>query len=163
MCECKTNKCSCNTKKNCIPLEIQQFISCGEKILFEGYYDNALSNNQNNLSTIPCDISANKCGYNVEVIQYYYVNDTNQSNLRLLYETYTLSSYNKMCNNVLTNKKTGQITWNGFYPDAGTGGNTTATIQQFVVLGGDGIYSKVKKVIIDFRNTIRKIYFVGKK
>jgi len=86
-----------------------------------------------------------------------YVNDKTNNNLQLLYETYTFSSYK---NNF--SKKIGQITWNAFYPDNGKNGNTVSKFEQFTILGNSGIYNKVTKIIIDFSNDLRKIYFIGK-
>jgi hypothetical protein len=130
-------------------------LETNEKILFTGLYDTKLRNVQNNISTLPCEISINKHGYNIRSSQWNYVNDKANPNNKFLLETYTLSSFDKK------NNKIGQINWSGFYPDATSqGGITTNGIQNFVVLGSDGIYKKVKKVIIDFSDTIRKLYFI---
>jgi hypothetical protein len=162
MCNC-TKKCSCKKEKKCTYSHIEYLSEC-DKILFEGEYNlDDLTYNNETLVTIPYEISINKCGSNIGVTESIYVKDKTQNNLQLLYETYTLSSYKKEYSQSVYDNKIGEITWNGFYPNSGTNTDTTSPFQQFVVLGGSGIYTKVKKIVIDFRNSIRKIYFVGKK
>ena len=142
-----------------IPKEIKTFLRKNEYILFLGSYDTKNRNVVENISTLPCNISINKDGYNIRPSQYYYVSDKNTPNVKFLYETYTISSYK----NQNLGKKIGEITWNGLYPDNGSGGITSSSIQSFVVLGKSGIYKCVTKVIIDFRKgTERIIYFIGK-
>jgi hypothetical protein len=142
-----------------IPNEIIAFLHKNEVLLFLGSYDTINRNVVGNISTLPCDISINKDGYNIRPAQYYYVSDKNRPTIKFLYETYTISSYKD--NNL--EKKIGEITWNGLYPDNGSEGITTSSIQPFVVLGKSGIYKCVTKVIIDFRKgTERIIYFIGK-
>jgi hypothetical protein len=160
--------CNCNKKCNCEKKEkiykVYEYLTECEIILFVGSYNLAdITYNSETLVTIPYKISINKCGSNIGVTESIYVKDKTENNLQLLYETYTLSSYKKEHNKSVYDNKIGEITWNGFYPNSGTNTDTTSSFQTFVVLGGSGIYSKVKKIVIDFRDSIRKIYFVGKK
>ena len=142
-----------------IPKEINAFLNKNEFILFLGSYDTKNRNLVGNISTLPCNISKNKDGYNIRPAQFYYVSDKNRPNIKFLYETYTISSYKD--NNL--EKKIGEITWNGLYPDNGSEGISKSSIQSFVVLGKSGIYQCVTRVIIDFRkSTERIIYFIGK-
>ena len=163
MCNCN-KECNCKKEKKCENNEIYNYLSEHDKILFVGEYD-INDNTQNNSTTVtvPCNISINKCGMNIGIVEYIYVNDKTNNNLKLIYETYTFSSYKKECEKNKFNKKVGQITWNGFYPDNGTIGNTTSNFQQFTILGRSGIYNKINKVIIDFRKPIRKIHFISER
>ena len=154
----------CNCEKKEKLCKIYEYLTEYEKILFEGSYNlGDITYNSATLVTIPYEISINKCGSNIGVTESNYVKDKTENNLQLLYETYTLSSYKKECNQSVYNNKIGGITWNGFYPNSGTNTDTTSSFQTFVVLGGSGIYSKVTKIVIDFRNSVRKVYFIGKK
>jgi hypothetical protein len=164
MCNCN-KKCNCEKKEKKEKLcKLYDYLTGCETILFEGSYNlEDITYNNATLVTIPYEISINKCGSNIGVTESIYVKDKTQNNLQLLYETYTLSSYKKEYSQSVYDNKIGEITWNGFYPNSGTNTDTTSSFQQFVVLGGSGIYTKVKKIVIDFRNSIRKIYFIGKK
>jgi hypothetical protein len=154
--------CSCEKKEKLC--KVNKYLTECEKILFEGSYNlNDITYNSATLTTIPYEISINKYGSNIGVTESIYVKDKTENNLQLLYETYTLSSYKKECNQSLYDNKIGEITWNGFYPNSGTNTDTTSSFQTFVVLGVNGIYTKVTKIVIDFRNSIRKVYFIGKK
>jgi len=162
---CRTCKHSRNQACNCEKKEkFCDYLTECERVLFEGSYNlNDITYNSQTLVTIPYEISINKCGSNIGVTESIYVKDKTKNNLQLLYETYTISSYKKDVTQSGNNDKVGEITWNGFYPNSSTNTDTTSPFQAFVVLGTNGIYKKVTKVVIDFRNTIRKVYFVGKK
>ncbi len=163
-CNCTREEISCKKEKKCVCSEIDYYLSDCDRILFEGKYNlKDVTDKDGFLETIPCEISINKHGYNPMIVEYYTVNDKTQANLQLLDETYTLSSYKKECNQIKYDSKVGQITWTGFYPNSSTNGDTTSDFEQLTVLGGSGIYSKVTKVIIDYRKEIRKIYFICKR
>ena len=75
-------------------------------------------------------------------------------------ETYSMVSYPKD-NNVV---KLGSLIWSGTYIDTiNSDGDSGASVQDFVVLGASGLYSNVNRVIIDFNNDVRVIYFIGPK
>ena len=161
---CNSEMCSCKKEKKCVCSEIDYYLSDCDRILFEGKYNlKDIINKDFYLETVPIEISINKHGNNIIIDEYYYVNDKTQDNLQLLDETFTLSSYKKECNQKNYDNKIGQITWAGFYPEDSTNGVTTRDFEPYTVLGGSGIYSKVTKVIIDFRKDIRNVYFIGKK
>ena len=129
-----------------------------EKILFTGTYDTANRVVTNNISTLTVNISKNPGGYNIRPAQWYYVNTLDGP--KFLYENYTISS----CKTNDLKKSIGEIHWQGLYPDQSSeGGITTNGIQRFIVEGKSGIYKCVCSVVIDFSNSIRKIYFIGKK
>ncbi len=75
-------------------------------------------------------------------------------------ETYSMVSYSKE-NDLL---KLGTVIWSGTYrEEISESGQTAPSIQDFVVTGATGIYSGVSRVIIDFNNIIRVVYFIGPK
>ncbi len=140
--------------------EVSNLLNKCEYVLFTGKYNTINRNVEGNISTLPCEISINPNGYNIRPAQWNYVSDKNRPNIKFLYESYTISSYS----DYNLENKIGEITWNGLYPDTGSGGITTTSIKPFVVLGKSGIYKCVNKVIIDFTNgTERIMYFIGKK
>ncbi len=138
-------------------LNPKKLLDSGEKIIYFGTYDTAKRNVQNNFSTLPFRIDINEDGQNIRTVQWYYLNEKSNPDINLIYETYILSSFG------VCGKQIGSITFNGFYPDLGTGGLTKTPIHKFTVLGVSGIYNKVSSVIIDFSSPIRKMYFVTKK
>jgi hypothetical protein len=76
-------------------------------------------------------------------------------------ETYSMVSYpygNKEVN------KLGSLIWTGTYREILTEtGETAPSIQEFVVSGSSGVYSNVTRVIMDFNNIVRILYFIGPK
>ena len=82
----------CNCKKEnryenkCENNEINNYLSENDKILFVGKYD-INDNTQNNSTTVtvPYNLSINKCGLNVGIVEYVYVNDKTINNLKLIY------------------------------------------------------------------------------
>ncbi len=75
-------------------------------------------------------------------------------------ETYSLVSYpedNKL-------PKLGSIIWSGTYRESlSESGFTAPSVQEFPVTGASGIYSGVNRVIVDYNNIVRVVYFVGPK
>lgn len=124
-----------------------------EKVLFIGTYDVNNNNVQNDgiTSTLPANITK---GHDTLTVYAYNVNTIVEPNIPWLNETYTVSSYNSDFT-----KKYGQLTWVGFYPN--NGDVTDGGIKVFPAYAGIGKYSKIIKVIIDFSQDIRKMYFVG--
>ena len=75
----------------------------------------------------------------------------------LFYELYTWATYS---DSTLTTKL-GEITYNCYYPDNGTGTTSAPSIQKMTVLGADGIYAGINKVVMDFTTPpIRTIEFI---
>lgn len=76
-------------------------------------------------------------------------------------ENYSLVSY-PIGDNKLP--KIGSLVWSGTYREELTpDGKTISSVQEFPVTGASGIYSEVSKVIIDFNNIVRVVYFIGPK
>lgn len=73
-------------------------------------------------------------------------------------EVYNLATYTSN----LTERE-GLLVWTGTYPNITIGpGITSPSIQSFDVETKSGIYSKVTRVLIDFRKPIlRTVYFIG--
>ena len=87
----------------------------------------------------------------------------NIPNVNSLTETYILSTYNdvKTC-------MFGEVQWSANYitgvtNDGLIGGLSDIEFQEFMVDGNQGIYKSIIKVIIDFREPIRKIYLIEHK
>jgi hypothetical protein len=75
----------------------------------------------------------------------------------LFYELYTWATYE----DATFKKKLGEISYNCLYPDTGSGTVSAPSIQQMVVLGAQGIYAGVNKIIMDFTTPpIRTIKFI---
>ena len=55
----------------------------------------------------------------------------------------------------------GQISWTANYPSGS--GNTAGGVQDFMVTGKSGIYNNVTRVVIDFNNDNRIVYFICNK
>ena len=69
-----------------------------------------------------------------------------------LTETYILSTYNDIKTIMF-----GEIQWGANYI---SGDNTVIEFQEFMVNGNQGIYKSIIKVIIDFREPIRKVHLI---
>lgn len=75
-------------------------------------------------------------------------------------ESYSMVSYPNNNGPV----KLGSIIWSGTYKERIANDGTTApSVQEFIVTGTSGIYSDVTRVIIDFNNIVRVLYFIGPK
>lgn len=152
------SECEKKGKKGCVPSELRPYIGCDEYISFTGLFDTNYGNIQGNINTIPIEIYKNPGGNNIMTIVFYQVTEKTKPNVQFYQETYTIASYDA----VLIKKK-GGITFSGLYPNQGSGGVTTASIQSFIVLGGEGLYEGIVKVVIDFTEPVRKMYFIKEK
>ena len=140
------------------PSLINSMLGKKEQVLFVGEYNITTKLVKGNIGTLPYKISIDKKATGICTFDFSYVNTIKTPNVKYANETYYTSSYNTL------GKKIGQIVWTGLYIDSPTqAGVTTGGIFTFIVIGKDGIYKKVKRVIMDFTNQIRKIYFIGKK
>ena len=75
----------------------------------------------------------------------------------LFYEEYTWATYSDNTFKI----KLGEITYSALYPDSGSGSVSAPSIQPMTVLGADGIYTGINKVIMDFTTPpIRTIKFI---
>lgn len=143
MCNC--DKSVSDLLKNC------------EKICAKANYDVNKKGITDNIWTFDTSVSINKHGYNILSAQFDYVNNGKSNAQQFLLEKYQLSCYDRSIEN-----KQGEIIWTALYPDGGSGGVVTPSIQRFTVLGKSGIFKNISSVIIDFRDSIRKVYFIEK-
>lgn len=138
--------------KNKMPLD------ASETVLFNGTYNiNEQIINGVTFTIFPI-IESNPNGYNAFVGNYYNTKDKLNSSNNWLLENNNISSY-------LSDHETkiGQIQFTGL--DINESNNNVASVEfrVFDVNSSSGIYGNVTKVIIDNRNIIRIISFIGKK
>jgi hypothetical protein len=122
---------------------------------FCGIYTLKNENVQGDYTTLPCKITANKCGKNVLSINSVELNTQQQPNNHYLNETYTITSYDKE-----EKHKLGQITFQSLYLNTNNSIVTANGTQEFVVLGKSGIYKNVRKIKILYDSVYRFIYFM---
>lgn len=112
-------------------------LSSKEKVLFTGSYNINDENAQGIVDTFSCKISLNEKGDNILSAESQSVNKKGEPKQSYLYETYTVSSYDKIKN------KLGQITWNGLYGDNRSQGNITSnSTEKFALISSDGAFKK---------------------
>jgi len=70
-----------------------------------------------------------------------------------LAEQYTANTFRR-------NLSRGQISWAANYPDPSGSIDTSGGVQSFMVMGKSGIYQNVTRVVIDFTNANRLVYFI---
>lgn len=76
-------------------------------------------------------------------------------------ETYSMVSYPDSKEEL---PKLGSIIWSGTRRiNISDSGITPPSVQEYAVTGTSGIYSNINKVIIDYNNVVRIIYFIGPK
>jgi len=80
----------------------------------------------------------------------YSVGTSGSNTTEFVYEKYTANTLGK-----------GQITWESNYPSST--GITSGGVQKFIVTGKGGIYQNVTRVVIDFNNVNRIVYFICNK
>lgn len=117
---------------------------------FIGTYDGNTSIRTSNTSTNDMKIEYCNAYYNPRIVTFQVVQDP-QGN-ELLFETYTISSYDKK------NKLIGQIQFTGFYPNKGF--FTSPSTRRFDITSSSGIYKCINKVIINFQNVVRIVTFI---
>lgn len=129
---------------------------------FTGYYTRnfIVTNLTNGLSTVPAFLDKYPNATTLVVIESNRVDPMiTAPNYPMFYEMYTWSTYS---DDTLTTKL-GEITYNSFYPDSGSGTITEPSIQTMTVLGADGIYENINQVVMDFTAApIRIIGFINK-
>lgn len=74
-------------------------------------------------------------------------------------ETFSMVSYPKDNQS----SKLGNLIWSGTYREKIIDGVTAPSIQDFPVTGSTGIYSGINRVILDYNNPTRILYFIGPK
>jgi len=138
---------------------------------FIGSYNvNNFSTNPNkNTSSNSCNISSNIENYNFLSVRFFYYNEFKNPNKNIqkimeLGETYNITSFSVPEKDInLKSQINGFISFGGVYPDtidqSKMNGITNRDFVKFGASNTTGIYKDIKYVIIDFRETIRKIYF----
>ncbi len=142
---------------NQVPCKVIDILECGERVYFTASYNIINVNIQDNNGTVMCEVIFNPLGYNILTFEFVYLVENSFPNTTFLKEKYTLASYSDR----FMKKKTGQIIWEGIYPDTGSGGITNSKLEIFTSLGAIGFYKYIEKVIIDFSCPERRIYFIG--
>lgn len=145
---------SCCVKN--LPKGVKKLLNHDECVRFRGSYNKTNFVVNGNVVAVDTNICKNKDGYNLCSFVFDYVKGNKETDPIFTLETYTITSFNTD----LTKQK-GVITITNLYNDTGSGGVSTGGIVAFNVLGGNGIYSEIKTVIIDFNNTERQLYFCG--
>lgn len=148
--------------------QIEKLLNCAEYILFTGEYnisERGSSIQKSTGSFVPASINLCelKNSYNIIANEYFNGSSNLINSPEFISETYNLVSYQPdPLYSSGFGKKYGLLVWTGTYPNAKTPNeNTLPSVHSFDVTTQSGIYSDVKKVIIDFRDPIRKMYFIG--
>ncbi len=149
--------CGCDCNHNTTPID--NLLNNCERVLFTGSYNKndrvLISDTTTTTSTLLMNISVNPGGYNPRIVVSYQVKDNLIPPNNLLDETFTITSFEKDLKT-----KLGLIEFTNFYPNSGT--LTSSNFLFYDVLTKSGLYSHVKRVIIDFTNDVRIIYFIGR-
>ncbi len=156
-CHRKHSDCGCYEHQHQYS-PIQHLLGPCEKVLFTGTYDINNRNLQGNISTIPINLSINPNGLTIINSLSYRSQDKSLPPLKFIERDATISTWT----NTSLETRIGQITMNAFYKDDTTGEIVSSTIQEYTVDGVFGVFSKVNRVILDFTNNPRVIYFIGK-
>ena len=142
---------------------VNDFIGPNEEIKFIGTYDvstrvvNPGSDEYSGASGLITEI-AGICGFSQRALTYVYTSTGLLGGPRFVFENYALTTIDDKTNDFL-----GKCIWQGAYPDAGSLGVTATPIFGFPVVTNSGVYTGIVKVVIDFTNVNRVLYFVGLK
>jgi len=142
-----------------VPDNIKPFVSNCDKLLFTGTY-NVNDANYGDGDTVDVNISCLQGDFSVMNVPSVSFNSIPQdpSSVLFLTEVYNLTTWSPNLINQI-----GFISWTNSYPNPGTSNNVTSIpIVSFAVSAKSGFYSKVDKVIIDYTNQIRVMYFFKK-
>ncbi len=166
-CEKKRSHCGCANRgfqppQPSISIGVQNLLGC-DCILFTGTYDKTsirltpTSTDDNYAATGVFNTSLCNSGYG----SWSATGIANSSALLgspiFTTENYYFASYDDSLST-----KYGEVNFEATYPSNTVGGITPSTVQSFDVSSKSGIYSNVKRVIIDFNNDVRVLYFIGK-
>jgi hypothetical protein len=139
------------------------FIGPNEEVKFIGTYDintrvlNPGSDEYSGAFGTIAEI-AGICGLSELATTYVYTSTQLLGAPRFIFENYALTTINENNNSFI-----GMCIWQGAYPDVGTVGITDLSIFGFPVVTTSGAYNGIVKVVIDFTNVKRVLYFVGDK
>ncbi len=120
--------------------------------MFRGSYDSSEFLKNGNIISFNVVVCKNKNNLNLCACVFNIVSSPTIE--RFILETYTISSYNSD-----NTKQKGVITFTNLFNNSGSGIVNAPEIVAYTVTGVEGIYSYVKKVIIDFNNSTRQVYF----
>jgi hypothetical protein len=139
--------------------QIQNFLECGEKILFGGTYNvNNVNQTGPTILNLQVMIEKNINGYNLLVDNFYNTKNNLLPPSNFLLETITISSYS---NDMVI--KNGQIQFTGFYKNNSSQDSATSE-NSFVIYSvnsTEGIYKGVTKVLLNAISDQRVLYFIG--
>jgi len=145
---------------------VNDFIGPNEEVRFVGTYDikrrtvNPASNENFGFDGFPTEV-AGICGYGLINNSYNYASTNLVGAPRFIYEQYSLATVDVLDRTDRVGRKfLGNCVWEGSYPDVGSLGITATSVFAFGVSSSTGVYTGVKKVIIDFTNDNRVLYFV---
>jgi hypothetical protein len=145
-------KCCCPP----IPDSVKDLMSCSDKLLFTGTYD-VNSFNYGDLDTTTVNLSVLPNSTNILNTPFNLFQALPNNPQKLITEYYNITSWSQDLQ-----KQFGFISFVNTYP---TEKNVKITIQpvlQFGVAAKFGIFRSVDKVIIDYTNPIRVMYFFKK-
>ena len=148
---------------------IENLLSCTECVLFTGIYNvNDFGSSIPNSTGVFVPAKINLCelknDYNIIGNDYYSGTSALLGSPEFITEVYNLASYPQdPSTQTGFGIRDGLLVWTGTYPNPTLpNGITAASIQSFDISAKSGVYSNVKKVIIDFRDpVIRTMYFIG--
>ena len=142
---------------------VNDFIGPNEEIKFIGTYNvstrvlNPGSNEYSGASGLITEI-AGVCGLSQRALTYVYTSSDLIGAPRFVFENYALTTIDDKTNSFL-----GNCIWQGAYPELGALGITTTPIFGFPVVTTSGVYTGIVKVVIDFTNINRVLYFISDK
>ncbi len=164
-CHKKRSHCDCDyVHDNSQYPVVQSLLGPCENVLFTGTYDRAnwgltpTSTDDNNVGTNFIALSINPTGYTSVTVNTLFNKAKPLGSPSFYTENYYIPSFNSDLS-----LKLGEVNIQGSYPEQGNaGGITTGGIQSFDVSSCSGIFKNVNRVIIDFNNPVRVLYFIGK-
>ena len=136
-----------------IPIHIQTMLEGNEYVYLTGNYTRNNVYRTNLSNTFQCNINSSGAIYSILTSQYYNSIDPLKPAVNWLWEQYTITSKSN------DTTYSGTVMFNGFYENASLSGITTPGIQIFNTSSSGGIFSNNYKVIIDFNNPERQMYF----
>jgi len=141
--------CNCNCFQ-------KEFLKCNEKVLFTGSYNLDNVYRTTNTSSLLMNISKNTLGQNIRVVEFYIIEPNNETP-NILSEEYNIHSYDS------NNLSMGEIQVTSTYINDTLSSVSQAGLFNLNTTGSDGIYKNVTRVVLDTNNTIRQLYFIGRK
>ncbi len=144
-------------------MSVNDFIGPNEEVKFIGTYNvntrvvNPGSDNYSGAAGLLAEV-AGICGLSEIANTYVYTSTQLLGAPRFMFENYALTTIDDK-----TNQYVGMCIWQGSYPEAGSQGITATSIFGFPVVTTSGAYDGIVRVVIDFSNENRVLYFIGTK